>query len=61
MAREGHAPKVFLRVNRMGIPYVTVGYLVMWICLGYMSLSSSASTVFRWLQNMVAVTVLVNW
>jgi amino acid transporter len=61
MAREGHAPKVFLRTNRFGIPYVAVSFLSLFICLGYMTLSDSASTVFGWLQDLVSVAALVNW
>ncbi|RFU30926.1 hypothetical protein B7463_g5407, partial [Scytalidium lignicola] len=61
MAREGHAPKIFLRVNRFGIPYVAVTFLSLFICLGYMTLSDSASTVFGWLQDLVSVAALVNW
>lgn len=36
LAREGHAPKVFLRVNRFGIPYVAVLFICCFISLGYM-------------------------
>ncbi|CZR59896.1 related to general amino acid permease [Phialocephala subalpina] len=61
MAREGHAPKIFLRTNRMGIPYVAVLFMSLWICLGYMTLSDSASTVFGWLQDLVSVSALVGW
>jgi amino acid transporter len=61
MAREGHAPKILLRVNRMGIPYVAVGFISLFICLGYMTLSSGASTVFSWLQDLVSVSALVGW
>lgn len=61
MAREGHAPKIFLRINRFGIPYVAVCSLSLFICLGYMTLSDSASTVFGWLQDLVSVAALVNW
>jgi amino acid transporter len=61
MAREGRAPKVFLRVNRMGIPYVAVGFMSLFICLGFMTLSDSASTVFGWLQDLVSVAALITW
>ncbi|KAL3417547.1 Dicarboxylic amino acid permease 3 [Phlyctema vagabunda] len=61
MAREGHAPKIFLRINRFGIPYVAVGFLSLFICLGFMTLSDSASTVFSWLQDLVSTAALVNW
>lgn len=36
LAREGHAPKIFLRVNRFGIPYVAVLFICCFIALGYM-------------------------
>jgi amino acid transporter len=61
MAREGHAPKIFLRVSRMGVPYVVVAFMSIWMCLGYMTLSDSASTVFSWLQDLVATAALVHW
>ncbi|KAF4625282.1 hypothetical protein G7Y89_g12884 [Cudoniella acicularis] len=61
MAREGHAPKIFLRCNRMGIPYVAVGFISLFICLGYMTISDSANIVFGWLQDLVSVAALVQW
>lgn len=61
MAKEGHAPKFFLRVNRMGVPYIAVCSLALFICLGFMTLSDSASTVFGWLQDLVSVAALVGW
>lgn len=61
MAREGRAPKIFARTSRIGIPYVCVSFLALFICLGFMTLSNSASTVFGWLQDLVSVAALVNW
>lgn len=61
MAKERHAPQIFLRTNRMGIPYVAVSFVSIWICLGFMSLSSGASTVFTWLQDLVSVGALITW
>ncbi|KUJ11797.1 uncharacterized protein LY89DRAFT_699848 [Mollisia scopiformis] len=61
MAREGHAPKIFLRTNRMGIPYLAVLSISLFICLGYMTLSNSSSTVFGWLQDLVSVSALIGW
>jgi amino acid transporter len=61
MAREGHAPKIFLRTNRFGVPYVAICSLSLFIALGYMALSDSASLVFGWLQDLVSVAALVNW
>ncbi|KAI5886669.1 uncharacterized protein SCHCODRAFT_02642364 [Schizophyllum commune H4-8] len=61
IAREGHAPKIFLRCNRWGIPYVAVVFIGMFISLGYMTLDSSASSVFGWFQDLVASAALVLW
>lgn len=51
LAREGRAPRFFARVNRFGIPWISVLFLALWVCLGYMSLSNGAATVFSWLQG----------
>ncbi|GAM82379.1 hypothetical protein ANO11243_003580 [Dothideomycetidae sp. 11243] len=61
MAQHGHAPRLFLRINRFGVPYLAVALISVFMSLGYMTLSHSASTVFGWLQDLVAVSSLVNW
>ena len=61
MAMHGHAPKFFTRINRFGVPYVAISLFGIFMCLGYMTLSSSASTVFTWLQDLVSISTLVNW
>ncbi|KAE9407564.1 hypothetical protein BT96DRAFT_971261 [Gymnopus androsaceus JB14] len=61
LATEGHAPKIFLRTNRFGIPYVSVSFISLFIALGYMTLQDSAEIVFGWLQELVAAAALVVW
>ncbi|TEY59631.1 hypothetical protein BOTCAL_0190g00200 [Botryotinia calthae] len=61
MAMHGHAPKLFTRVNRAGVPYIAAAMYALFMCLGYMTLSSTASTVFTWLQDLVSIATLVNW
>ncbi|KAH8173712.1 amino acid permease domain-containing protein [Sarocladium implicatum] len=61
MAAQGQAPSVFLRINRFGIPWVAVSFYSLFMALGYMTLSDSASTVFTWLQDLVSISTLVNW
>ncbi|KAK4497864.1 hypothetical protein PRZ48_010519 [Zasmidium cellare] len=61
LAREGRAPAIFKRTSRFGIPYVSVAFLSLFICLGYMTLSNTASEVFGWFQDLVSVSALVNW
>ncbi|KAF3404992.1 Dicarboxylic amino acid permease [Talaromyces pinophilus] len=61
MAVEGSAPRLFTRVNRFGIPYLSVLFYGAFMALGYMSLSSTAETVFSWLKTLVSISTLVNW
>lgn len=61
LAREHRAPQIFARVSRFGIPYVAVIFMSLFICLGYMTLSHTAATVFGWLQSLTAVAALVYW
>ncbi|KAI0160486.1 amino acid permease/ SLC12A domain-containing protein [Xylariaceae sp. FL1272] len=61
MAHEGRAPKIFTRTNRFGIPHYSVLFYGVFIGLAYLSLSSSASNAFDWLQDLVSISTLVNW
>ncbi|PBP20346.1 Amino acid/polyamine transporter I [Diplocarpon rosae] len=61
LAIDGRAPKIFTRLNRFAIPWVAVALYGLFMCLGYMSLSDGASVAFRWLQNLVSISTLVNW
>ncbi|KAF7164855.1 hypothetical protein CNMCM5623_009282 [Aspergillus felis] len=61
MAMHGHAPVVFKRLNQFSVPYVAICCVGSFMCLGYMSLSHSATIVFQWLRNVVAVATLVDW
>ncbi len=55
------APKFFSRLNRFKIPYFAVLFFGFFMLLGFMTLSDSASKVFSWLQDLVAVATLTNW
>lgn len=49
LAQEGRAFKIFKRTNRLGIPYVAVGFMSLFICLGYMTLvRTSLSSLSSW-------------
>ena len=61
MAMHGHAPKIFLRINRFGVPYISICFFAAFMTLGYMTLSNGASTVFEWLQDLVSISTLINW
>jgi amino acid transporter len=61
LAKNGHAPKIFTHLNRFSIPYVAALLFTLFMALGYMTISSSASTVFTWLQDLLSIAILVNW
>lgn len=61
LAKNGRAPGIFTRLNRFKIPYLAVAFYGVFMALGFMTLSGSASTVFSWLQDLVSVSTLVNW
>lgn len=61
MAREGHAPKIFLKTNRFGIPWLAILFFSVFICLAFLSLSDGAQVAFTWLQDLVSVAALCNW
>lgn len=61
LACEGHAPRVFRKINRYGIPWVATAGIGIFMLLGYMTLDSTASTVFGWFQDLVSAASFVHW
>jgi amino acid transporter len=61
LAIKGQAPKIFLRTTPWGVPYVCVCFNTCFMFLAFMSLSSSAMTVFYWLVDLTAAGCLVSW
>ncbi|SPJ91011.1 related to general amino acid permease [Fusarium torulosum] len=61
LAKNGHAPKVFLRINRFGIPWVAATLFTVFMALGYLATSNGAAQVFTWLQDLLSTAILVNW
>jgi amino acid permease len=61
LAGEGQAPKIFLRCNRNGVPWVAV--VATWTIglLSFLNLSSSGQTVFYWFTNLTTVGGFLNW
>ncbi|RDW81413.1 Proline-specific permease [Aspergillus mulundensis] len=61
LAGEGQAPKIFMRTNRNGVPYVAV--IATWLIglLAFLNLSSSGQTVFYWFTNITTVGGFINW
>ncbi|KAG8678920.1 hypothetical protein FRC09_019416, partial [Ceratobasidium sp. 395] len=56
-----NAPKIFSKVSKSGLPYVSVIFCSVFSALAYMSVNSGAGTVFGWFANMTAVAGLMTW
>ncbi len=61
LALDGFAPKVFLRVNRWGVPYVCVALASCFGALAYLGLGSTSLQAFEWLVNLVTTAGLIAW
>ncbi|KAK6453722.1 uncharacterized protein RJT20DRAFT_100808 [Scheffersomyces xylosifermentans] len=61
LAAKKHAPAVFLKTNKRGLPYWGLIFSAAFIPLSYMSCSSSSSTVFDWFQTITSSNLLIGW
>lgn len=61
LALKRQAPRLFLRTTSWGAPYACVLLFTLFMFLSFMSLSTSAFTVFWWLVNLTTAGVLVSW
>lgn len=55
IAVDGKAPRVFTRTTKAGVPFVSLALCASFCGLAYMSVSSSAATVFNNLTSLVTV------
>ncbi|KAH3662163.1 hypothetical protein OGAPHI_005411 [Ogataea philodendri] len=61
LAKDGQAPKIFLTLNRHGIPYNACLFTSMWGLLAFMNCSESSATVFGYFSSAVTVFGILNW
>ncbi|KAJ3523813.1 hypothetical protein NM208_g8688 [Fusarium decemcellulare] len=61
LARDGQAPKIFCKTLGSGNPIWAVAASAMFIALGFMNASKSASTVFGYLVSLVTIFAVWNW
>ena len=61
MAIDNCAPRIFKRVNRNGVPYITVIVTLCLSCLSYLKLGASSQTVLTWFINISTAAQLVTW
>ncbi|KAJ3062317.1 hypothetical protein HDU98_001795, partial [Podochytrium sp. JEL0797] len=58
LADEGSAPKFLGRVDKRGVPMMSVCISVVAIIMGYLV---GTETVFNFLSNLIALSIMINW
>lgn len=61
LAVEGKAPRIFARVNRMGVPYVSLSLCTIVCSIVFLNVSSSSAKVFGWFVNLVSTFGAITW
>ncbi|KAK2759439.1 hypothetical protein FQN54_002917 [Arachnomyces sp. PD_36] len=61
LACTGQAPRIFMRCNKRGIPYVAVLFTFLIGCLSFLNLSNSGATVFVWFTSITTVGGFISW
>lgn len=61
LALNGKAPRIFLKVNRYGIPWVALLFSSLFGALGYLNCSSSSAKIFGYFVNVVSIMGLLTW
>jgi amino acid transporter len=61
MSQKGQAPKILGRVNKHGVPWVSVLFVLLIGCLAYLSISSTAVKFLDWWISLVGSAQLINW
>ncbi|KXN90165.1 Lysine-specific permease [Leucoagaricus sp. SymC.cos] len=61
LALDGHAPGVFLKLNRFQIPYFAVAFSVIWGAVAFLSIDKGSFQAFVWLVALVTTAGLISW
>lgn len=61
LAVKHQAPRVFLRTNKRGLPWVGVIFIAIFMPLAYMNVSENAANVFNWFQSLTSANLLLGW
>ena len=61
LAQQGYAPRIFAYIDRSGRPLYSVGLILAFGGLAYITLASSGGTVFNWLLALSGLAALFTW
>ncbi|KAH0492199.1 hypothetical protein TgHK011_007161 [Trichoderma gracile] len=61
IASDGNAPAIFKRVDKRGIPYVSLLLCAAVACLAFLNVGESSTVVFGYFVNLVTVFGILTW
>lgn len=61
MARNNKAPKFFSKVNKAGVPWVSLLFSNLIACIAFLAVSDSAGTVYEALITLSGVATFIVW
>jgi amino acid transporter len=61
LALNGHAPRIFARTSKSGLPYLAILVSFLFSMLSYMSIKTGSGTAFGYFANLTSVCGLVTW
>lgn len=61
LSKEGKAPKIFLKVNKHGVPYFACALTSIIGVLSYLNVSSGTKKVFDWFSNICTISGFIGW
>ncbi|THZ60943.1 hypothetical protein D6C85_09670 [Aureobasidium pullulans] len=61
LALTEQAPKIFLKCNKKGVPWVAVLFTFAIGCLAFLNVSNSGANVFNWFTNITTISGFIAW
>jgi yeast amino acid transporter len=61
MALEGHAPKIFRKTTRNGVPLYAFAVVMAFPFLSFLQVSDNSSVVITWLVSLITAGALINY
>lgn len=61
LAIKGHAPEIFARTNKRGVPYYALGLSSLICCIAFLNVASESREIFLYFVNLVSIFGLLTW
>lgn len=61
LSQEGHAPRIFSKILKNGVPIYALAFTALFSLLAYLNVSSTAEVAFNWLSNITTLGSQITW